>query len=48
MGYAEYVAPLITLLRKELPPEGKPWNKATIFASFCGKQNEARGRLKYG
>ena len=27
------------------PPRGSLWNRLTIFAEFCGKQNEARGRL---
>ena len=38
--------PLTTLLRKEPPPEGKPWNKADNFCrrKFC-EQNfmQARG-----
>ena len=31
MGFALYAAPLITLLCKELPPEGKPLKEADNF-----------------
>ena len=36
--------PLTTLLRKEPPPEGKPWNKADNFCLIVRKHDEARGR----
>ena len=35
--------PLTTLLRKEPPPEGKPWNKADNFCLIVRKHDEARG-----
>ena len=31
------------LLRKEPPPEGKPWNKADNFCLIVRKHDEARG-----
>ena len=37
--------PLTTLLCKEPPPEGKPWNKADNFCLIVRKHDEARGRL---
>ena len=40
------VAPLITALRAELPPGGKPWNKASQFLlNFALSKNKARGNL---
>ena len=40
--------PLTTLLRKEPPPEGKPWNKADNFCLIVRKHDEARGSLEEG
>jgi|GEM_PF-2981370 len=37
--------PLTTLLRKEPPPEGKPWNKADNFCLIVRKHDETRGSL---
>ena len=36
--------PLISRFQRQLPPEGKPWNKADNFCLIVRKHDEARGR----